>query len=280
MSNSPKEFLGTKLALEGPVSGRAGYTISLIPFEVTTTYKTGTALAPEAIVDASEHIELFDEALELDASVHGITTLRPAITDLQSIGSHAAEVKKRHRTALLGFLGGEHSITPAILQGLALEDIGIVWIDAHADLREEYMGSKQNHACAARNSLPFGKIVQIGIRSLAEEEYRFLHMSDRVVRFREWGNAARSAIRSLPRTIYLSVDMDGLNPTLVRAVGTPEPGGLEWEQMLDILDFITREKRLAAFDVVELCPTPTDVTSEFTAARLVYKIIAYHALHR
>jgi agmatinase len=189
-------------------------------------------------------------------------------------------VKKRHPNALPGFLGGEHSVTPAILEGLALGDIGIVWIDAHADLRTEFMSSAQNHACAARNSLPYGKMVQIGIRSLAEEEYRFYKESDSVVKFKEWGAAALSAIRSLPRTIYLSVDLDGLNPTLMRAVGTPEPGGLEWSEVLEIVDLITREKKLAAFDVVELCPSQTDVTSEYTAARLVYKIIGYHALHR
>lgn len=280
MSSNPKEFLGTKLAPDALEAGRAGYTISLIPFEATTTYKTGTALAPEAIIDASMHIELFDETLEFDASVRGIATLRPVITDLRSISAHAADVRRRYPGVLPGFLGGEHSVTPAILEGLALGDIGIVWIDAHSDLRKTFMGSEQNHACAARNSLPFGKIVQIGIRSLAEEEFRFLQGSDSVIRFREWGDEARSAIRSLPRAIYLSVDLDGLNPTLMRAVGTPEPGGLEWNQVLEIVDIVTREKELAAFDVVELCPSQTDVTSEFTAARLVYKIIAHHALHR
>jgi agmatinase len=279
MSNSQKQFLGDKLTPEDLASEKTGYTVSLIPFEETTTFITGTASAPEAIVDASGHIELFDEALELDASTSGIATLRPTITDLGSIAAHAADVRKRYPDSLPGFLGGEHSITPALLQGLAFDNIGIVWIDAHADLRTEYMGSPQNHACAARNSLPFGKIVQIGIRSLAEEEYRFLKTSDRVVRFREWGSEARAAIAALPDTIYLSVDVDGLNPELIRAVGTPEPGGLEWTDILDILDFINRAKRVAAYDVVELCPSPHDVTSEFTTARLVYKIISYHALH-
>ena len=279
MSPSSKEFLGTKLTPDDLEAARAGYTVSLLPFEETTTYKSGTAHAPEAIIDASEHIELFDEELGLDASVHGIATLRPPVTSLKSITDHAADVAARYPGALPGFLGGEHSVTPAILSGLARDDIGIVWIDAHADLRKEYMGSERNHACAARNSLQFGPIVQIGIRSLAEEEYRFLEQSTRVRRFREWGDDAREAIRALPDTVYLSVDMDGLNPELVRAVGTPEPGGLEWRQMLEILALVTGEKQLAAFDVVELCPAPGDVTSEFTTARLVYKIIAYDALH-
>ncbi len=122
-------------------------------------------------------------------------------------------------------------------------------------------------------------MVQIGVRSLAEEEHLFLQSTDRVMRFREWGPEARDAIMSLPRKIYLSVDMDGLNPELIRAVGTPEPGGLEWQDMLELIDCISREKKLTAFDVVELCPSPHDVTSEYAAARLVYKIIANHALY-
>jgi agmatinase len=273
------EFLGMKPAGRESEQEAPRYSISLIPFERTTTYKTGTAAAPEAIIEASGQIEFYDEELGLDASRHGIATLRPSVTDLASITSHAAGLRRTHSGAVHGFLGGEHSITPPIIEGLGLKNVGIVWIDAHADLRSEYLGSPWNHACAARNCLEFGKIVQIGVRSLAEEEHEFLQSTDRVMRFREWTQAARDAIMSLPRTIYLSVDMDGLNPELIRAVGTPEPGGLAWKDMLEILDCIGGEKELAAFDVVELCPAPHDVTSEYTTARLVYKIISYHALH-
>jgi agmatinase len=256
------------------------FVLSLLPYEETTTYKKGARNGPDAIVDASGHIELLDETLRIDASQHGIETLRPSISDLASITSHAARVAGAYGGALLGFLGGEHSITPAVLEGLGRRDIGIVWIDAHTDLRQSFWGREDNHACAGRNSVPFGRIVQIGIRSVAPEEADFLDSTDRVQSYRHWNRDVRDAIIGLPRTVYLSIDLDGFSPTLMRAVGTPEPGGLSWEEVMEILDFVFGQKDVFAFDVVELCPSDEDVVSTFTAARLVYKVMAYHAHHK
>jgi agmatinase len=256
------------------------YVVSLVPYEKTTTYKKGTRNGPRAIIDASPHMELLDETLHVNASSHGIITLSPEITDLGSIAAHAASVASSHPGVLLAFLGGEHSITPAILEGLGRSDMGIVWIDAHADLRKEYRGRPDNHACAGFNSVGFGPIVQIGVRSLSEEEVEYLGRSDRVTCFRSWSAAVKDAIRGLPKDIYLSIDMDGFSPTLVRAVGTPEPGGLAWEEVMEILDFVFEEKDVFAYDVVELCPQADDVVSSFTAARLVYKVMSYHTYHK
>lgn len=252
------------------------YVVSLIPYEKTTTFKKGTKNAPRAIVDVSPQMELLDETLHVNASSHGVLTLSPRIAGLDSIAAHAAAVAREHPDALLAFLGGEHSITPAILEGLARKEMGIVWIDAHPDLRKEYRGSPDNHACAGFKSAAFGPIVQIGIRSISEEQVEYLGRSDRVKCFRAWGEAVKDAVRALPKHIYLSIDMDGFSPTLVRAVGTPEPGGLEWEDAMEILDFLFREKDVFAFDVVELCPQADDIVSSFTAARLVYKVMTYH----
>ena len=256
------------------------FLLSLIPYEETTTYKKGTRHGPDAIVDASGHIELFDETLRIDASTYGIETIRPAITDLRSITAHVASLAKHSAGQLLGFLGGEHSITPAIIEGLGAGDIGIVWIDAHADLRHSYMGREHNHACAGYHSQAFGPIVQIGIRSLAEEEVEFLDRSHRVRCFSHWSDEAKEKIRKLPERVYFSIDVDGLNPMLIRAVGTPEPGGLLWEETLAIVDFVFAEKDVLGFDVVELCPSDDDVVSSFTTARLVYKVMQYHAYHK
>jgi agmatinase len=273
-------FLEDKVDVDSVARGTNQFILSLLPYEETTTYKKGTQDGPEAIVDASGHIELLDETLRVDASRFGIETLRPEITDLASITSHASRVAGTYENALLGFLGGEHSITPAIIEGLKRQDIGIVWIDAHADLRQSYRGREDNHACAGYNSVPFGSIVQVGIRSLAQEEVDFLDGTDRVQSHRLWDRDVKDAILGLPRTVYLSIDLDGLSPTLMRAVGTPEPGGLSWDEAMDILDFVFREKDVCAFDVVELCPNDGDVVSNFTAARLVYKVMAYHACHK
>jgi agmatinase len=273
-------FLEDKLDQTGVERGDNQFALSLVPYEETTTYKKGTRHGPEAIVEASGHIELMDETLRIDASRHGVQTLRPEITDLASITSHVSALTASGTGALLGFLGGEHSITPAILEGLHSGDIGIVWVDAHADLRESFHGRQHNHACAGRNSVRFGPLVQVGVRSLDTEEVEFLERSDRVQCFRHWDDTARNAVRALPKTVYLSIDLDGLSPTLMRAVGTPEPGGLSWEEMLDILDLVFKEKDVLAYDVVELCPQPDDVVSSYTAARLAYKVMAYHAFYK
>ena len=234
-------------------------------------------MAPEAIVEASSHVELFDEVLEVDASRAGILTARPAITDLASITRAAQALRAQHPQSFLGFIGGEHSITPALVEAFKRPDMGIVWIDAHADLRTEFHGRADNHACAGRNSLEYGPIVQVGIRTLAEEEWAFLKSSDRVKAHRHWTAEAREDILALPEEIYLTVDFDGFSPEVIRAVGTPEPGGLYWEQVMEILETVFRYKKVVAFDAVELCPTEYDPASSFTAARLVYKVLNYHA---
>ncbi len=273
-------FLEDKLDQAVLSRGTSQYVISLIPYEETTTYRKGTRYGPRAIIDASGHIELLDETLRVDASSFGIETLTPGITDLASVKAHATAVARSHRGSLLGFLGGEHSITPVIIEAFERKEMGIVWIDAHADLRREFHGRQDNHACAGLNSLDFGPMVQIGVRSLAEEEVDHLEGSSRVKCFRLWNEGVKDAIRSLPKDIYLSIDMDGFSPMLVRAVGTPEPGGLVWEEAMEILDFLFDNKDVFAFDVVELCPHDADVVSSYTAARLVYKIMAYHTHHK
>ncbi|HET6347920.1 MAG TPA: arginase family protein [Candidatus Krumholzibacteria bacterium] len=254
-----------------------GYVLALLPYEQTTTYAKGVGRAPEAIVEASGHVELFDEVLEVDASRHGILTVRPGVTDLASITRAARQLRSDHPDAFLGFIGGEHAVTPAVLDALARPGMGIVWIDAHADLRREFHGRADNHACAGRNSLTHGPIVQVGIRTLAEEEWSFLKSTDRVKAHRHWTEQARADILALPDEVYLTVDFDGFSPEVIRAVGTPEPGGLYWEEVMEILETVFRNKRVVAFDAVELCPNDTDIASSFTAARLVYKVLNYHA---
>ena len=119
-----------------------------------------------------------------------------------------------------------------------------------------------------------------GIRSLAQEEVDYLDASDKVKAFRDWTGQVKDAMEALPDDVYMTIDLDGFRPELMRAVGTPEPGGLTWEEALDIIDFTFANKNVLAYDVVELCPHDDDVVSSFTAARLVYKVLQYHAYHK
>ncbi len=263
------------------------YVLALLPYEQTTTYGQGVGRAPEAIVQASSHVELFDEVLEVDASRHGILTVRPSITDLASVTRAARTLREEHPDSFIGFVGGEHSLTPALIAAFAPSNppagskpsLGMVWIDAHADLRAEFHGRADNHACAGRNSMRFGPIVQVGVRTLAEEEWSLLRKTDHVRAHRHWNKRARADLLALPKDVYLTVDFDGFSPEVIRAVGTPEPGGLYWEEVMDILDTVFRHKHVVAFDAVELAPNDADIASSFTAARLVYKIMNYHAAY-
>jgi agmatinase len=264
-----------------------GYVLALLPYEQTTTYGKGAGRAPEAIVQASSHVELFDEVLEVDASRQGIVTVRPPITDLASVTRAARALREQHPGAFFGFVGGEHSLTPALIEAFqpseppsrARPSLGIVWIDAHADLRSEFHGRPDNHACAGWNAMRFGPIVQVGVRTLAEEEWSLLKKTDRVRAHRGWTRKARADVLSLPKDVYLSIDFDGFSPEVIRAVGTPEPDGLYWDEVMEILDVVFRHKRVVAFDAVELCPSDADIASSFTAARLVYKVLNYHAAY-
>lgn len=228
-------------------------------------------------MEASGHIELFDEILEVDASVHGILTRRPDITDLESITGYVRRLRAEVPDSFLGFIGGEHSITPAIIDGLDAGEFGIVWMDAHADLRPSYLGREDNHACAGFHTQKFGPMVQVGVRTLAREEWSFLRSNTHVRTFRHWDRDAHDAVAGLPHRVYISVDFDGFSPEVIRAVGTPEPGGLYWDEVLDLLATVFDGHEVIGFDAVELCPEETDRASSFTAARLVYKVLQFHA---
>ena len=264
------DFLGSEVSN----GGRDRVNVIPVPIEWSTSYSRGTARAPEAILEASRQIELYNSRLGLDLESSGIVTLRPELREKNDVVSFVHENLEILSSAFLCFIGGEHSITPWILEGFGRKDIGIVWLDAHADLRESYLGERESHACAARNSLPFGPIVEIGVRSYSREEGDFLARSSRVEVFGSWDTEARNAVKALPRDVYLSFDFDAIDPSLLRAVGTPEPGGLGWNDILDLFDFIFYEKHVFAMDAVELCPAGDDEASNFIAAKIIYEAIS------
>ncbi len=249
-------------------------TVIPVPVEYSTSYVKGTAKAPEAIFKASMQIELFNSSLNFDLAESGIVTLRPEIKNKKDLYRFLKSHKNELKDTFPVFLGGEHSITPWILDMMGYDNIGIVWLDAHADLRSEYEGNTESHACAARNSLRFGPIVEIGIRSMCSEEKKYISNAKRVKVFRKWNRKAMEAIGKLPKNIYLSLDFDVFDPSLVRAVGTPEPGGLIWDDVMSILSFLFREKRVVGMDAVELCPNKVDEASNFIAAKTVYEAVS------
>ena len=257
-----------------------------IPLERTTSYVQGTKNGPREILHASSQLELWDEELEVDVSSVGLCSLpgmellhddmQAALDEITNVASAILEKEK-----FLVALGGEHSITPALVAATTAHypGLSILQIDAHADLRESYMGSRLNHACAMRRSLEYARCTQVGIRSMSQEEAEIVSSLNTTIFFdvnmRQRTDWMNDVVKSLGQHVYITIDCDGLEPGVMPAVGTPEPGGLAWMELLGLLRAVFSQREVIACDVVELCPIPGVIHPNFLCAKLVYKLLTY-----
>jgi agmatinase len=288
--SAPANFLG--LPPDVAAFERAGVLILPIPFEATVSYGQGTANGPAAIIAASQQVELYDREFDaepaLDYGVHTLDALALPAEPAAAVEGIAAAVAEAAATGrLLVGLGGEHTISVGFGRGL-LAALGgpltVVQIDAHADLRDEYEGSPYSHACVARRLLEqpgVEQLLQLGIRSVCTEEVALVRRHpDRI---RIWyaeeihagGWQQEFMERLAGRRVYLTLDVDGLDPALVPATGTPEPDGLSWAETLDILRALCRTAEVVGMDFVELAPYPGQHAADFAVAKLLYKAISY-----
>ena len=257
-----------------------------IPLESTTSYVNGTRNGPREILVASSHMELWDEELNTDIHGIGIYTLPEMELPFDDMGELMAEIR-RVVAALVEHdkfpvvLGGEHSITSPVVAAMAAKHPGlsVLQIDAHADLRDCYMGTRYNHACAMRRVLEFARCTQVGIRSLSTEEAKAAPTLPTDIFFdvdmRQDKNWIEQVVESLGETVYITIDCDGMDPAIMPAVGTPEPGGLSWYEMLSLLRSVISNRHVVGCDLVELCPIPGMVAPNFLCAKLIYKILTY-----
>lgn len=259
-------------------------------FEETVSYGTGTAIGPKALIEASQYLELYDGVSV--PSEKGIYTTPPirqgknADVTLSDIEDAVFSVLKSTKIPVL--LGGEHTVSVGAFRALSRlnRPVGIVQFDAHADLRDTYEGSSLSHACALHHAVELGfPLFQIGVRSLSE--YDVAYRKEKDVNYLDacdlYGKQAPSPLlpADFPESIYITFDVDGLDPSVIPATGTPEPGGLMWYQAMDFLMAAINGRRILGFDVVELAPIDGHHASDFAAARLVYNImgmITRHAL--
>ena len=257
-----------------------------VPVDRTTSYVPGTRSGPREILQASSHMELWDEELGTDVHPVGIFTLpemelpfgelQPLMDEIQRV---ASEVFSRGK--FLVALGGEHSITPPLVAAAAAKYRGVhvLQIDAHADLRDSYMGTRHNHACAMRRTLDHASITQVGIRSLSTDEAAVLAKL-RTSIFYDSSMRTDPAwidrvVESLGDPVYITIDVDGMDPAIMPATGTPEPGGLSWYEMLALLRATIERRDVVGCDVVELSPLPGLMAPNFLCAKLIYKILTY-----
>jgi len=262
-----------------------------IPYEATVTYGKGTAKGPAAIIEASAQVEFYDREFDCEpVEKFGIHTLSEI-----KIPSSSEEAARRIYEAVNSHikagkfvvgLGGEHSVSVGLVKAQAessKEPITIVQIDAHSDLRDSYEESENNHACVARRFLEnknVEQILQFGIRSISTEEIKFIRKNFKRVRtwFAEetesddWKDEFISRI--LGKKVYLTIDVDGIDPSVIPATGTPEPDGLSWNKTIEIIKILTGAANLISLDCVELAPVAGMHASEYAAAKLVYKVLA------
>jgi agmatinase len=257
-----------------------------IPLDRTTSYMPGTRNGPHEILVASAHMELWDEETQTDVHSIGIFTLPEMEFPFASMEDVVGEIRRvtaelvRHDKFPF-ILGGEHSITPAVVSALAAKHPGlsVLQIDAHADLRESFMGTPHNHACAMRRTLEFARTTQVGIRSLSPEEAAAAPALATEI-FYDFNMRANAdwvdrVVDSLSEQVYITIDVDGLDPAIMPATGTPEPGGLSWYEALTLLRRVIERRSVVGCDLVELSPIPGLVAPNFLCAKLIYKILSY-----
>jgi len=263
-----------------------------VPFDSTTCYKAGARDGPYHILAASPHMEFYDEETRTETYRCGIHTTSPLEPELppenmvKKVRSEVSSIAKREQIAVV--LGGDHSVSIGAIEAFYREKgpLNIIQFDAHTDLRESYQGSPFSHACVMRRVLDMGNVIQVGIRSLSLEEAELLESSHRepvwakdVLQDREKAiTKVLSSLEDLPT--YVTIDLDCLDPSIMPAVGTPEPGGLLWQDIISFLYKITRKTAIIGFDVVELSPIPGLHAPDYLAARLVYKFLSYIYVHQ
>jgi agmatinase len=269
----------------------AKFLIQPVPYEGTVSFLKGTINGPDAILAVSDQVEHFDEEMLFDMTQCGVATL-PAIPPANSPAEEFELIYQTVRERNLFqhgkipiFLGGEHSITPPIVRAASevYSELSVLQFDAHADLRDSYTGSKFSHGSAMRRVLEYTKnLVQVGIRSFSEEEVR--DCPDRIKKFvtpellaKDYSFCLDQILHKLSGQIYITIDIDAFDPAFAPGTGTPEPGGLTWREVTDILKHVCKTKNVIGIDIVEVAPLGgNNVITEFLAARLAGKLMAYN----
>ena len=270
----PKEFATIE---------KANIVLSTVPYDGTSTWQKGADKGPAAFLNASENMELYD--IETRSEVYKQGVFMPdAITENSSPEAMTEAVYKLTKEYILKdkfvtTFGGEHSISIGAIRAHneVFKNLTVLQIDAHADLRKEYEGSSCNHACALYEANKTTNLIQVGIRSMDVAETRVMNMDNvffahDMAQDEFWMDAA---IELMTDNVYITIDLDGFDPSICPGTGTPEPGGLMWYESLEFFRKVFEQKNVVGFDIVELCPNEIEKSSDFLAAKLYYKLLTY-----
>lgn len=254
-----------------------------VPYDGTSTWQKGADKGPDAFLDASENMELYDIETDSEVYKNGIYLADPVTEDFspEDMVEEVHKVTKSYirKNKFVTVFGGEHSISIGTIRAFneCFDNLTVVQIDAHADLRKEYEGSKCNHACALYEASQTTNLIQVGIRSMDAIEKTVMD-EDKTFFAHEMTNDdywMDNAIDLMTKNVFLTIDLDAFDPSIMPSTGTPEPGGLFWYETLEFLKKIFSEKNVVGFDIVELCPNKNEKSSDFLAAKLYYKMLSY-----
>ena len=290
MGNKEQAFLPRRVfaGLVSPYSDleKAKTVILPIPYESTTEWRSGTRHGPQAIVDASQYLELYDLELNWEiykVGIHTLPEVEPVMSNPKDMIDRVYHITKGliQKGKFVVMLGGEHSLSLGTVQAFkeTFSKLSVLQLDAHADLRDKYLGTKYSQACVMRRISELCPIVQVGVRSLSWEEKQFLNQHKMTPFYiSELASSVAPAEKisaTLSENVYVTIDVDVFDPSIMAAVGTPEPGGMQWQQVLNLLRFVALHKHIVGFDLMEFCPQEGPASCAFLLAKLAYKFIGY-----
>jgi agmatinase len=255
-----------------------------VPYDLTSTWMKGADKGPEAIIKASQTVELYDIETDSQVYLHGIYTDEPAVAGdlppekmVETVRSKVQGHLANNKFVVL--VGGEHSVSIGAIQAHARQfpGLSVLQLDAHSDLRDEYEGSRYNHACVMARARELCPIVQVGIRSMDISEKSSMKPGQVFFAENIQGSASwiDEVVAKLTDQVYITIDLDAFDPSIMPSTGTPEPGGLLWYDVLALMRAVCRRKTVVGLDVVEMCPVASNWAPEFLAAKLIFKILTY-----
>jgi agmatinase len=254
-----------------------------VPYDATSTWMKGSDKGPEAILEASVNLEFYDVETSSEAHLKGIHTVEPVLED-ESPEKLVTAVCNR-TLALLSdrkfpvIIGGNHTVSIGSVKAFSetFENLSVLQLDAHSDLRQSYEGSPFNHACAMARAREYAPIVQVGIRSMAAEELQSAEQNRIFYSHQLYYDKLLygKALEMLTENVYITIDLDVFDPSIMPSTGTPEPGGPEYFEIMHFLREVIRKKNVVGFDVVELCPSAGNKVPDFIAAKIIYQLLSY-----
>lgn len=261
----------------------SGIIILPVPYDETSTWMRGADKGPDAILEASVNLEFFDVETSSEAHLTGINTVEPVLEKktpeklVKAVYDRILSILKDKKFPVL--IGGNHTVPIGAIKAFSekFDDLSVLQLDAHADLRQEYEGSKFNHACAMARAREFAPIVQVGIRSMSEGELPYVER-DRIFYSHELyydKDLYGKAIDKLTKNVYITIDLDVFDPSIMPSTGTPEPGGPQYFELMHFLRDVVKKRNVVGFDVVELCPSETNKSPDFIAAKIIYQLLSY-----